>query len=144
MKRLFSIREEALSLDECFDAVLRPGAGGLALFVGVVRDENLGKSVTLLEYQAYAAMAHRELLALAQQIEEEIPGVTLACTHRVGALKVGDKAVVCAASAPHRAEAFDGCRRLIDRLKDRVPIWKREHAEDGPHWVDWVDVRSGK
>lgn len=144
MKRLFEIRETALSLDECHDAVARPGAGGVSLFVGVVRDENLGKSVTLLEYQSYAAMAKKELRALAEEIEAEMPGVTLACTHRVGPLGVGDKAVVCAASAPHRGEAFTACRLLIDRLKLRVPIWKREHAADGPHWVDWVDVRSGK
>ena len=143
MKRLADIREQPLSVDECYDAVLLPSAGGISLFVGVVRNENQGKSVTRLEYQAYASMARKELSALMEEIEGEIEGLRLACTHRVGSLAVGDKAVVCAASAPHRAEAIEGCRRLIDRLKQRIPIWKREHAEDGPHWVGWQDVRSG-
>ena len=102
MKKLFEIRETPLSIDECHDAVLRPGAGGIALFVGTVRDENDGKSVTELEYEAYAGMATKELIALAEEIEAEMPGVCLACTHRVGRLEVGDKAVVCAASAPDR------------------------------------------
>ncbi len=139
---MFDVREQPLSIDECHDAVLRPGAGGVVLFVGVVRDENLGKGVTRLEYEAYEGMAKKELSAVAEEIEREIPGVRLACTHRVGSLQVGDKAVVCAASAPHRAEAFAACRLLIDRLKARVPVWKREFAEDGPHWVGWKDVRS--
>jgi molybdopterin synthase catalytic subunit len=142
VKRLFELRDGPLSLDECFAAVLRPETGGVALFVGTVRNHNQGQDVTRLEYQAYAAMAEKELAAVALEIERELPGVTLACLHRTGSLAVGDIAVICAASAAHRGDAFSACRELIDRLKARVPIWKREHGEQGPYWIGWQDVRS--
>jgi molybdopterin synthase catalytic subunit len=141
MTDLFQIRETPLSIDECFAAVQHSSAGGVVVFVGVVRDHNAGRSVTLLEYQAYSSMAERELRSLAEEIRAELPGVRLACLHRVGALSVGDLAVVCAASAPHRQQAFTACQALIDRLKQRVPVWKREHDAEGPHWVGFVDVR---
>src|SRR5688500_10045324 len=116
MKRLFELRETALSLDECFNAVLRPEAGGVVLFLGTVRNHNQGQRVSVLEYQAYAAMAEKELVAIADDIEAHIVGARLACLHRVGRLSVGDIAVICAASAPHRGEAFTACQELIDRL----------------------------
>jgi molybdopterin synthase catalytic subunit len=131
-------------LDECFAAVVSPETGGVALFIGTVRNHNQGQDVNLLEYQAYAAMAEKELTAIADEIERELPGTRLACLHRTGALRVGDIAVICAAGAPHRGEAFTACRELIDRLKARVPIWKREHGEQGPYWIGWQDVRSGR
>ena len=143
MTRLLALRETPLSLDECFAAVITAEAGGVALFVGTVRNHNQGQDVTLLEYQAYSAMAEKELVGIAAEIEGELPGTRLACLHRTGALRVGDIAVICAASAPHRGEAFEACRQLIDRLKARVPIWKREHGEQGPYWIGWQDVRSG-
>jgi molybdopterin synthase catalytic subunit len=142
VKRLFELRETVLSVDECLSAVQSPEMGGIALFLGVVRDHNQGRDVSLLEYQAYAAMAEKELRAIADEIEREIPGARLACLHRTGALAVGDVAVICAAAAPHRGEAFSACRELIDRLKARVPIWKREHGATGPHWIGWQDVRQ--
>lgn len=141
MSTLIEIRDFELSLDECFRAVQHPAAGGIALFVGVVRDHSQGKAVTQLEYQAYVGMAEKELRLVFDEIENEWPGVRLACQHRVGQLAVGGLAVVCAASAPHRAEAFESCRALIDRLKQRVPVWKREHSDSGPHWIGWQDVR---
>jgi molybdopterin synthase catalytic subunit len=144
VKRLFELREGPLSLDECFAAVQRPDAGGVVLFVGTVRNQNQGQDVTRLEYQAYPSMAQKELGEIAGEIERERPGTTLACLHRTGTLAVGDIAVICAASAPHRGEAFAACRELIDRLKARVPIWKREHGESGPYWIGWQDVRSSR
>ena len=143
MSRLFQVRDTALSLDECYAAVARPEAGGVVLFLGTVRNHNQGESVTQLEYQAYASMAEKELRAIADEIESARPGTVLACLHRVGSLQVGDVAVICAASAAHRGEAFSACHELIDRLKARVPIWKREHGDTGPHWLGWQDVRSG-
>lgn len=142
MKRLFELRETPLGVDECVAAVQSAEMGGIALFLGIVRDHNHGRDVSLLEYQAYASMAEKELRAIAEEIELEIPGVRLACLHRTGALAVGDVAVICAAAAPHRGEAFTACRELIDRLKARVPIWKREHGAAGPHWIGWQDVRE--
>jgi molybdopterin synthase catalytic subunit len=135
------LRQSALSVDETIAAVRHPGAGGIAVFVGTVRDENEGRSVTLLEYEAYATMAEKEMRAIAAEIEREIAGTRLAVQHRVGRLEIGDHAVICAASAPHRGEAFRACRALIDRIKERVPIWKREHGPDGPYWVGWQDAR---
>lgn len=135
------VREGALSLDEALAAVKRPGAGGLATFVGVVRDESDGRVVTRLEYSAYTSMAKKEIERICEEIEKEIPEVRVAAHHRVGSLEVGDAAVVCAASAPHRGEAFAACRLLIDRIKHRVPVWKREFGPDGAAWVGWVDAR---
>lgn len=135
------IRREPLSLDEVVSAVARPEAGGIATFVGVVRNTNDGRDVSLLEYEAYGTMAEAELQRIIDELEREIPAVRVAATHRIGALRVGDVAVVCAASAPHRGEAFQTCRELIDRIKARLPIWKREHGPDGPYWVGWEDAR---
>ena len=138
---LFEIRETEINVAEVVAAVTRAEAGGIAVFVGTVRSENAGHAVTLLEYQAYASMAAKEMARIAAEIQIEIGDVRLAVLHRVGSLKVGDTAVVCAASTPHRAEAFTACRLLIDRIKARVPIWKREHGPSGPYWVGWEDAR---
>ena len=135
------LRETALSLDEAIAHVSRPGAGGIVTFLGVVRDESDGRAVTRLDYSAYTAMAKREMQKIADEIEREIDGVRLSAIHRIGSLVVGDAAIVCAASAPHRGEAFRACRELIDRIKSRVPIWKREYGADGAAWVGWVDAR---
>jgi molybdopterin synthase catalytic subunit len=136
-----AIRDRALSLEEAIAAVEHPAAGAVATFLGVVRNHQEGLAVSRLEYEAYVPMAEKELAAVADEIEAEIAGVRLCCFHRVGDLAVGDAAVVCAASAPHRDEAFRACRALIDRVKARVPIWKREHGPDGPYWVGWRDAR---
>jgi len=133
--RLLALRESALSIDEAIAAVKRPSFGGIAVFLGTVRDHNEGQAVSVLEYEAYATMAEKELAAIADEIEREIPGVALAVLHRVGRLVVGDVAVICAAGAAHREEAFRACRELIERIKARVPIWKREHGPGGVHWV---------
>ncbi len=133
--------ETRLDVAEATAAVSGPDIGGIDLFVGAVRDHNQGRPVTRLEYHAYISMAEKEMQRIAEEIAQELPGVRLAALHRVGALGVGDIAVVCAAGAPHRGEAFAACRALIDRIKQRVPIWKREHGPDGPYWVGWEDAR---
>jgi molybdopterin synthase catalytic subunit len=139
--RRIAVVSSALSVDEAMAMVAHPGAGGIALFLGIVRDTNDGRSVTKLEYEAYGSMAVAEMDRIRVEIESEIAGVRVAALHRVGALEVGELAVVCAASAPHRQEAFRACRLMIDRVKERVPIWKREHGPDGPYWVGWQDAR---
>jgi len=140
---LFRVLETPLSVAEATAAVSGPHIGGIDLFLGAVRDHNAGRAVTRLEYHAYVSMAEKEMQRIADEIAHEIPGVTLAALHRVGSLSVGDLAVVCAAGAVHRGEAFQACRALIDRIKHRVPIWKREHGADGPYWVGWEDARCG-
>ena len=138
---IVDIRDGPLSLDEVVRNVSRPGAGGIAVFVGVVRDESDGQRVTRLDYSAYAGMAKREMQKIVDELEREIEGARVSAIHRVGQLGVGDAAIVCAASAPHRGEAFRACRELIDRIKARVPVWKREWGPDGAAWVGWVDAR---
>jgi molybdopterin synthase catalytic subunit len=140
---LVALRDVPPSIDEAVAHVKHPGAGAVCVFLGTVRDRSQGRPVVLLEYEAYAAMAVAEMKRIAAEIAAEIEGVRLAVVHRTGALAVGDVAVVCAASAPHRGEAYRACRALIDRVKARVPIWKREHGPDGAYWVGWQDARCG-
>ena len=135
------IRDVEIDIQSVVARVARTGAGGIDVFVGCVRDENDGRAVVLLEYEAYVPMALAEMNRIGEEIERATEGVRVAAAHRVGALRVGDLAVVCAASAPHRAEAFAACRALIDEIKHRVPIWKREHGPEGAYWVGWQDAR---
>jgi len=124
-----------LSLDRCVAAVGSAGMGGIVTFIGMVRRHSRGVVVDHLEYEAYGTMAVREMIRLCDEIEAELPGTRLAVEHRVGRLEIGDIAVAIAAAAPHRAEAFTACRAMIDRLKQRVPIWKKEVSDDGDEWV---------
>jgi molybdopterin synthase catalytic subunit len=142
MSRLFQVRKEPLDVAEVLSAVARADAGGIALFVGTVRDHNDGRTVTRLEYEAYVSMADKQMRALGDAIERELPGVTLSALHRIGSLEVGEIAVVCAASAAHREQAFVACRLLIDRIKAEVPIWKREHDSAGTTWVGFQQGRA--
>jgi molybdopterin synthase catalytic subunit len=135
---LCALRDVALSVDEVLQALRRPDAGGIALFIGVVRDHANGKPVARLDYEAHAALALRELRSVLDEVASAIPGTRLAVLHRTGQLAIGDMAVVVGASAPHRAEAFDACRRAIEQLKLRVPIWKKEWAPDGS--ANWVNL----
>lgn len=140
---LFRVLETPLVAAEAIAAVSTPEVGGVDLFLGLVRNHNDGRAVTRLEYHAYVSMAEKEMARIAEELAVELPGVRLAALHRIGSLSVGDVAVVCAAGAVHRGEAFQACRALIDRIKHRVPIWKREHGPDGPYWVGWEDARCG-
>jgi len=138
---VLKISESPLNPLDVIEAVSHPSAGAIDVFIGVVRDHNEGKPVALLEYEAYPSMAEREFLKISDEIQQVIPGIRLAAIHRVGALRVGEVAVVCAASASHRAEAFTACRKFIDEVKARLPVWKREHGPNGPYWVGWMDAR---
>ncbi|MBH5336891.1 molybdenum cofactor biosynthesis protein MoaE [Streptomyces pactum] len=133
--RLLAIRDAPLSVDEVFRAVGDDAAGGTALFVGTVRDHDGGADVAALGYSAHPT-AEAELRRVAEKIAADLPVRALAAVHRVGDLSVGDLAVVVAVSCPHRAEAFEACRRLIDDLKREVPIWKHQTYTDGTE--DWV------
>jgi molybdopterin converting factor subunit 1 len=113
-----------------------PGMGGIVTFVGAVRNRARGRDIRHLEYEAYPEMAEREMERIAAQAAERWPGTKVAIAHRAGHLEIGEIAVVVAAAAPHRAEAFEACRFAIDTLKQTVPIWKKEVATDGEYWVD--------
>ena len=138
------VTANVLSLDALVRSVARAGAGAVVTFTGTVRDTNDGRPVTKLEYEAYASMAQAEIRRIVSEIEAEVEGARLAVHHRTGELAVGDVAVLCAASAPHRTEAFRACRLAIDRVKERVPIWKREHGPEGPYWIGWLDARCSE
>lgn len=127
--------DQPLSLDRVVAAVSSTEHGGLVTFTGNVRSRSQGREVERLEYEAYAEMAEKVLAGLCDEIEAEIEGVRVAVEHRTGVLGIGDAAVVIAASAPHRAEAFAACRAMIDRLKNKAPIWKKEVGPDGSEWV---------
>lgn len=132
---VFRVTDEALSLDEVVRAVGGDEQGAVVTFTGVVRRQSRGKRIVRLEYEAYRGMAERKLAQIGAELAAAQPGVRIAIVHRVGTLAVGDVAVVIAASAPHRAAAFDACRAAIERLKEAVPIWKKEIAEDGEEWI---------
>ena len=129
------VTERPLSVDAALALVRDDEAGGYVAFVGAVRRTSRGKRVTHLEYEAYAEMAAATMTALAARLEQR-HGARLALHHRVGALAVGDLAVVIAASAPHRAEAFAAARAAIEELKASVPIWKKEFSDDGAVWIE--------
>jgi len=129
------VTERPLSLDAVVAAVSATGQGGVVTFTGAVRDHNRGRRVLRLEYEAYGEMALKVLEQIRSESAAKWPGSALAIHHRVGVLAPGELAVVIAAAAPHRAEAFDACRYAIEQLKTRVPIWKKEVYPDGDSWV---------
>jgi len=133
--RLLAIRDTALSVDEALTAVADPHAGGVAVFVGTVRDHDEARAVTRLGYSAHPS-AVDELRRVAEAVVAAFPVVGLAAVHRTGDLAVGDLAVVVAVSCAHRGEAFDAARMLIDTLKEQVPIWKHQRFADGDE--EWV------
>lgn len=132
---LFRVQDAPLELREVVDAVSAKGQGGVVTFTGAVRDHSRGLTVTRLEYEAYASMAQKKLAEIAADARAQWPGTEVAIVHRVGTLVPGELAVVIAVSAPHRKEAFRACEFVIDELKQRVPIWKKEFTSDGEVWV---------
>ncbi|MCS0605057.1 molybdenum cofactor biosynthesis protein MoaE [Streptomyces sp. LP11] len=133
--KLIGVREAALSVDEVFRAVGDDAAGGIALFAGTVRNHDGGADVDGLGYSCHPS-AEAEMRRIAEKVVADYPVRALAAVHRVGDLRVGDLAVIVAVSCPHRAEAFEACRRLIDDLKHEVPIWKHQTFSDGTE--EWV------
>ena len=134
--RLAELRDTPLSVDEVLSAVSDPAAGGIALFVGTVREQDHGRPVVRLGYTAHPS-APAELRRIAEKIAAGFGATAVAAVHRVGDLEIGDVAVVVAVACPHRAEAFDACRALIEELKQDVPIWKhQEFAGGDSEWVN--------
>lgn len=118
-------------------AVMRPSDGAYVLFEGVVRNHHEGRAVQSIFYDAYRPMAEKEIDAIVRDLRTHSPAVALAVIHRLGHLVVGDASIAIVACAPHRAEAFEACRMMIDRIKEKVPIWKKERGPDGEEWVGW-------
>jgi molybdopterin synthase catalytic subunit len=118
-------------------SVMRPSDGACALFEGVVRNHHEGKQVESIFYDAYRPMAEKEIAKVIAQVQRDYPDVNIAIIHRLGKLKVGDASIAIACSSPHRGEAFAACRNMIDRVKETVPIWKKERGPGGEEWVGW-------
>jgi MoaE-MoaD fusion protein len=133
--RLFRITEDVLDPRETERAVADPAAGAIVTFTGVVRDNGRGKTVSALDYEAYAPAAEKMLARVADEIEERWGLKQVAIIHRVGLLPVGEASVVISISSPHREAAFEAALYAIERLKEIVPIWKKEHYEDGAVWI---------
>lgn len=132
-----SVGAEVLDLGALVTRVSGPDVGAIASFLGTVRDHHDGRAVTGIDYEAYEPMATRELARIVAEAERQWPSVRIAVAHRVGTLAVGEASVAIAVGSARRAAALDAVRFVIETLKRRVPIWKREHYVDGT-WT-WVD-----
>jgi MoaE-MoaD fusion protein len=133
---IFAVVDRPLSPDEIAARVDDPGAGGVVIFSGVVRNQTDGRPVKFLEYEAHNPMAEAKMREIGVAIRARWSGVRrVAMLHRVGRLEIGEASVLIAVSAAHRGDAFEACRYAIDTLKRTVPVWKKEHFEDGEVWV---------
>ena len=130
------ISSSPLDFSECYQFVVDDGCGGIAVFVGTVRNATQNKAVTQLDFSTYKPMAVKEMQKIANQALEKYAIAKIAIHHAEGLLKIGDIPVIIAVSAPHRKAAFEACQFAIDTLKETVPIWKKEHFSDGEVWVN--------
>lgn len=130
------ITSEKLNLQDCYDFVQDASCGGIALFVGTVRNKTQDKEVTLLDFSTYEAMALKEIEKIAERALEQFDILKIAIHHAKGVLEIGQIPVIISVSSPHRKASFDACQFAIDTLKETVPIWKKEHFADGEVWVN--------
>jgi molybdopterin synthase catalytic subunit len=132
---MYEIVAHAIDAAAVTAAVADPASGATVTFIGTTRDHNDGRSVTRLEYEAYPEMAIAEMRRIGETAQERWPIARIAIVHRIGVVPIGEASVVIAVSAGHRRAAFEACHFAIDRLKEIVPIWKKEHFEGGEIWI---------
>ncbi len=132
---MIEVTQEQIRLESVFDRVRRDGCGAVVSFVGTVRDNSEGKRVLYLEYDAYPEMAKKKLADIAREIKDKWHIGDVAITHRLGRIEIGEIAVAVAVSSAHRRQAFAACQYAIDRIKEVVPIWKKEFYEEGSAWI---------
>jgi molybdopterin synthase catalytic subunit len=144
----YEISKEPIDIQSVINKVIQREAGAVTTFIGTVRELTKGKKTLFLIYEAYESMAVKKLEQIGTEIEQRWEGSKAAITHRVGKLDITDVAVVIAVSTPHRADAYEANRYAIERIKEIVPIWKKEHWEDGEEWMgnqlETVAYPSGK
>jgi molybdopterin synthase catalytic subunit len=139
---LLAIGREALALEPLIEVVaqgdgVRHGSdGAIAMFLGLVRNHNVGRSVLYLDYEAYEPLALKSFERISGEIAARWPGVRLALHHRIGRIEIGEASVAIVTASAHRADAFAGCRYAIERIKQIVPIWKHEYFEGGDVWIE--------
>lgn len=144
-KYFVQVSETLPTLQECYDFVNDPGCGAISTFVGTTRDNFQGKKVTKLSYEGYVPMAEKELRKLCDDATEKFSVHKIAAVHILGDCPVGQASVILACSSPHRRDALNCCEYLIDELKARVPIWKREvYEDDASVWKENVEWKDGK
>ncbi|MFS0672201.1 molybdenum cofactor biosynthesis protein MoaE [Ornithinibacillus sp. 179-J 7C1 HS] len=131
----FEIVEEPIQIESMIEKVSRREAGAITTFLGTVREWTKGRKTLYLEYQAYKPMAVKKLAQIGKEIKEKWPDTEVAITHRIGRLDISAIAVVIAVSSPHRKAAYEANEYAIERIKKIVPIWKKEHWEDGETWI---------
>ncbi len=132
---MIKITEKAIDVQKVIDTASSLGAGAVNVFVGTVRNNANGKNVLWLEYEAYETMAVAEIKKIIDEASHRWPLLGWAISHRIGTLKPGEVSVVVAVSSPHRKESFEACQYVIDTLKEKAPIWKKEVFEDGEEWI---------
>ncbi|MFD2046487.1 molybdenum cofactor biosynthesis protein MoaE [Ornithinibacillus salinisoli] len=135
MDNLFEVVDKPIVVEELVKKVERREAGAITTFIGTVREWTKGRRTMYLEYQAYVPMAVKMLTKIGEEITLEWPNTKVAITHRIGRLNISDIAVVIAVSTPHRKAAYEANEYAIERIKQIVPIWKKEHWEDGETWI---------
>ncbi len=131
------LTDEPIDPQSLVHRVLRQSDGAYVLFEGVVRNHHEGHAVESIFYDAYRPMAEKEIDSIVGNAEREYADTAIAVVHRLGELKVGDSSIAIVCASPHRAEAFAACRTIIDRIKETVPIWKKERGPAGEEWVGW-------
>ncbi len=130
------ITDSPIDAQELIQAVQTPADGAVCVFYGVVREDSRRKKVRYLEYDAYPEMAEKKMREILDEARARWPDQRFAIVHRIGRLAIGEASVVIAVGSPHRAESFEACRFIIDRVKQDVPIWKKEVFTDGEAWVE--------
>lgn len=133
---MVAVTAAPLDLPALAAAVAAAGDGAVASFAGLVRDHNQGRRVLFLEYEAYEPLAVKALARIVDEAHGAWPATRLALHHRIGRLEIGEASIIIAAASPHRADAFAACRYAIERVKQIVPIWKREHFDGGEVWLE--------
>jgi molybdopterin synthase catalytic subunit len=133
---LVRVTEDVLLAQEAVEAVASPAAGAIDVFLGVVRDNNLGRDVQYLEYEAYPARAEREMRAIGEEASSRFSLEAYAVLHRTGRLEIGETSLLVVVSSAHRAASFEACHWMVDEIKKRVPVWKKEVWTDGEAWVE--------
>ncbi|MGV3488060.1 MAG: molybdenum cofactor biosynthesis protein MoaE [Tuberibacillus sp.] len=134
-KARFEIVDHPINIEKVIQKVVHPNAGAVNSFIGTVREMTKDKRTVYLKYEAYVPMALKQFQTIEEEVLKRWPDARIAITHRIGELKISETAVVIAVSTPHRAASFEACRYAIERLKEIVPIWKKEHWSNGESWI---------
>lgn len=131
------LTDDPLDRESLVQQVIRRSDGALVVFSGVVRNHHKGRSVLSITYEAYRPMAEKEIGRIVDDVAARFSDVAIAVRHRLGLVQVGEESIVIVCCSPHRAAAYEASRELIDRIKQTVPIWKKERTENGEEWIDW-------